>query len=185
MSVWVEICGKCKALFDSASRSTWACELKWPYQSRGLEGARSRSTWACELKWFFHAVSWWISCVTLHVSVWVEINFDVTQEIVWYRHAPRERVSWNVKLWQQCQVLICHAPRERVSWNHLILNGQGIYYRHAPRERVSWNLCQDLQKMYLCVTLHVSVWVEIGANNRLIHIYLVTLHVSVWVEIFH
>ena len=38
--------------------------------------------------------------------------------------------------------------------------------------------------IYVCVTLHVSVWVEIKIWTFYINILTVTLHVSVWVEIF-
>ena len=33
--------------------------------------------------------------VTLHVSVWVEIQLSVKMSGAVERHAPRERVSWN------------------------------------------------------------------------------------------
>ena len=76
--------------------------------------------------------------VTLHVSVWVEIadvtaTYDgVTSRSTWacelkcivgatvaasFRHAPRERVSWNTNSYCGQATAICHAPRERVSWN--------------------------------------------------------------------
>ena len=54
--------------------------------------------------------------VTLHVSVWVEI-LCVTCAVEFMSHAPRERVSWNRKIWSQSFKALCHAPRERVSWN--------------------------------------------------------------------
>ena len=54
--------------------------------------------------------------VTLHVSVWVEIYFGTQFSKNGKGHAPRERVSWNIRraisLRQQFQ---SHAPRERVS----------------------------------------------------------------------
>ena len=89
-------------LQNQLSRSTWACELKLQCRPRRLWTHTSRSTWACELKCFeyiiiiysfCHAprerVSWNaryksvpIKCwVTLHVSVWVEIQFSRCQEI--------------------------------------------------------------------------------------------------------
>ena len=53
---------------------------------------------------------------------------------------------------------------------------------HAPRERVSWNKIQDVRCKALRVTLHVSVWVEIGKYAKALTVSTVTLHVSVWVE---
>ena len=74
VSVWVEITDS--ACYSSCcwSRSTWACELK----SLGFVWSRlsplSRSTWACELKF---------ELLKIYIIV--------------LRHAPRERVSWNLK----------------------------------------------------------------------------------------
>ena len=79
--------------------------------------------------------------------------------------------------------LLRHAPRERVSWNGAVREYVSRLLRHAPRERVSWNSSFSFVNPSCCVTLHVSVWVEI--NQMLVSVYLnsVTLHVSVWVEI--
>ena len=101
-------------------------------------------------------------CVTLHVSVWVEIIRYWGYDIQGASHAPRERVSWNCQcrlLWrglissrstwacelkcslsQLAQRTVSHAPRERVSWNSAHNNSVESYKRHAPRERVSWNI---------------------------------------------
>ena len=77
----------------------------------------SRSTWACELKSSPLSGSWLSAPVTLHVSVWVEMDCADKWERVRTGHAPRERVSWNVN-WFVCSVFHTgHAPRERVSWN--------------------------------------------------------------------
>ena len=35
--------------------------------------------------------------VTLHVSVWVEIDYVYKNISMAMRHAPRERVSWNME----------------------------------------------------------------------------------------
>ena len=105
-----------------------------------LTMAMSRSTWACELKLFIVYIP--------ELSV---------------RHAPRERVSWNIPK-NSCTIgEIGHAPRERVSWNAFIF--------------LSCDCC-------ILVTLHVSVWVEILYICLLLIFDFVTLHVSVWVEIF-
>ena len=56
---------------------------------------------------------------------------------------------------------------------------------HAPRERVSWNLFPLFPLLPLCVTLHVSVWVEIHCKIIVSALSTVTLHVSVWVEILN
>ena len=55
--------------------------------------------------------------VTLHVSVWVEILKIFTHVENTISHAPRERVSWNVTLDVLKLERSSHAPRERVSWN--------------------------------------------------------------------
>ena len=78
--------------------------------------------------------------VTLHVSVWVEIVFNCDFKLVYYRHAPREHVSWNIFFQMRNMPSICHAPRERVSWNQILPLFCLSNWRHAPRERVSWNL---------------------------------------------
>ena len=96
VSVWVEIVGTFTACTAYPSRSTWACELKLYLPPSVSSTWWSRSTWACELKF---ALSWnyprfrpsrstWaceLKCnpmimlwptpeVTLHVSVWVEMQ---------------------------------------------------------------------------------------------------------------
>ena len=78
--------------------------------------------------------------VTLHVSVWVEIDYDDEDMLFYNGHAPRERVSWNDTDTPQGRFMLSHAPRERVSWNDT--NG--------------------LKRGDNNVTLHVSVWVEIS-----------------------
>ena len=141
----------------------------------------SRSTWACELKLSVSSADRLYIRVTLHVSVWVEMmiagrfSTSVSSRSTWacelkytncvlalcvYRHAPRERVSWNYQHFPQKYLNVCHAPRERVSWNRLLQRGN----RNAV------------------VTLHVSVWVEIPTLGILACSAWVTLHVSVWVE---
>ena len=76
--------------------------------------------------------------VTLHVSVWVEIEK--------FGHASRahwSRSTWACEL--KCKNMEnpsntrSHAPRERVSWNENIYNFYTSWNGHAPRERVSWN----------------------------------------------
>ena len=98
------------------SRSTWACELKfpvWPLLSEYSSHApRERVSWNCK----FAILSWYLA-VTLHVSVWVEIVVMIERKICGSSHAPRERVSWNVKGLSWPHGRTGHAPRERVSWN--------------------------------------------------------------------
>ena len=120
--------------------------------------------------------------VTLHVSVWVEIEEEMLRvsmgesrstwacELKWFvrggmKPKDESRSTWACELKYSCYLRnsyrFCHAPRERVSWN--------IFY-------FKW--CINL-----AVTLHVSVWVEIEIQARTCPYVLVTLHVSVWVEI--
>ena len=77
----------------------------------------SRSTWACELKCLYILLVYTFHCVTLHVSVWVEIAYDELKQEMDERHAPRERVSWNNHQSRYDNKTAGHAPRERVSWN--------------------------------------------------------------------
>ena len=163
------------------SRSTWACELKWYFQRKSRRAQKSRSTWACELKF---ELSGLVEDFKRSRSTWAcELKCDRRS----YRsftdcHAPRERVSWNVLHIALLPIARCHAPRERVSWN----TPEGTYVPkiacHAPRERVSWNLNCSKSISLFCVTLHVSVWVEIYCDFKCDYLWLVTLHLSVWVN---
>ena len=159
VSVWVEIYGDKAETLRAESRSTWACELKcW-------EVALSAAPWGHAPR---ERVSWnvygrhigLVSVVTLHVSVWVEI--DLANQ---YNRDVMSRSTWACELKLNIFILLicssCHAPRERVSWN---MNGTDISVVtlrsrstwacelkcvqkqnvteiccHAPRERVSWN----------------------------------------------
>ena len=145
-----------------------------------------------------------VSLVTLHVSVWVEIAVEVTRcdhdlvtlhVSVWVeictnsrwlqlscRHAPRERVSWNLLCSTKMRTGLSHAPRERVSWNCYLFARICGPICHAPRERVSWNYPSKIYRRKGDVTLHVSVWVEIVTERTTAEYTAVTLHVSVWVE---
>ena len=125
--------------------------------------------------------------------------------ILQWCHAPRERVSWNrvvhgwagqrlvtlhVSVWVEIEeeMLRVSMGESRSTWacelklytifSFWILNG------HAPRERVSWNFPPQFVLYHLCVTLHVSVWVEMFLPITTAITRHVTLHVSVWVEIY-
>ena len=99
--------------------------------------------------------------VTLHVSVWVEIQLSVKMSGAVERHAPRERVSWNVTT-SSCNIDFWVTLHVSV-WVEMTI--------------IQTSFWQDI------VTLHVSVWVEMHVLCALIRCYNVTLHVSVWVEI--
>ena len=73
VSVWVEMKGLIRGKTQKKSRSTWACELKFCTAYIIAAPTSSRSTWACELK-----------LISLQIQTAVK------------RHAPRERVSWNI-----------------------------------------------------------------------------------------
>ena len=95
----------------------------------------SRSTWACELK--------------------------LQQRECWRgypRHAPRERVSWNVTSYRDTKNNKGHAPRERVSWNLIAPELTSVSSGHAPRERVSWNSSSRL--------LVLSTWTSHAPRER-------------------
>ena len=138
VSVWVEIEEEMLRVSMGESRSTWACELKWFVRGGMKPKDESRSTWACELK-LYTIFSFWIlngHAPRVRVS-WNSRVFN--NEFISLCHAPRERVSWNVFAYNNSHYKACHAPRERVSWNILISPKCPSDSGHAPRERVSWN----------------------------------------------
>ena len=165
------------------SRSTWACELKLlclsPHHFCLGHAPRERVSWNNpdtvnnKNRQVTLHVSVWVEIalipllpkidkVTLHVSVWVEITNKSTTENIANCHAPRERVSWNVKITFAklvCKVTLhvsvwVEIPKRyrwcitakvtlHVSvWVEIImpLTACTTPYSHAPRERVSWNL---------------------------------------------
>ena len=159
VSVWVEIADKFGERDFYKSRSTWACELKFCIGFGGVCNAshapRERVSWNINNLITFNRVF-----VTLHVSVWVEINCSgdcilsilVTLHVsVWveieefysYKHLSMSRSTWACELKLRCS------------------NGTWTYSSHAPRERVSWNWDVLMALEHTRVTLHVSVWVEI------------------------
>ena len=154
VSVWVEIRSNNSAFASIMSRSTWACELKFDDLNGMTTEQQSRSTWACELKCAR-------ICGALHR----------------WRHAPRERVSWNYHFCKHYHILVGHAPRERVSWNALADFATGWIKGHAPRERVSWNASHTDTGIISDVTLHVSVWVEMSPE---VVIYTIVSSRSTW-----
>ena len=99
------------------SRSTWACELKFTTPIVRKIVIKSRSTWACELK-----------------SAGSPFGRFQT------RHAPRERVSWNVCVYVCVQIF-------------------GVVTLHVS----VWVEMYQVKgfAFWFLVTLHVSVWVEI------------------------
>ena len=140
VSVWVEMLSSLLVITGrKQSRSTWACELKYFGACQPLfliqrHAPRERVSWNCPVCAWRRALK-----VTLHVSVWVEICTSavgcslIMSRSTWacelkssipirglttrYRHAPRERVSWNCQHFPRKYSNACHAPRERVSWN--------------------------------------------------------------------
>ena len=150
----------------------------------GKRGTPSRSTWACELKWYSYNMSHMFHIVTLHVSVWVEIDIKQAVYMQMSRHAPRERVSWNnivlflrygsavtlhVSVWVEIYLI------RRKSFSALVTLHVSVWVEILWR---GWSGARGLR-----VTLHVSVWVEIIVGNISRESRQVTLHVSVWVEI--
>ena len=142
----------------------------------------SRSTWACELKFG---------------SSWCFVGRR--------RHAPRERVSWNINVVICQREITSHAPRERVSWNveeRSRINLAGVTLHVSvwveiclSEVRITLSLSRSTwacelkflstftQTFLHYVTLHVSVWVEMLTRPLKSFYFVVTLHVSVWVEI--
>ena len=141
------------------SRSTWACELKCGHSQRvpkrRRHAPRERVSWNA---WYVMQIR--ELQVTLHVSVWVEIKYILFDEFM-----TRSRSTWacelKFNLFKVKSKSSRHAPRERVSWNIFTAPAGILALGHAPRERVSWNVLSHSSSNSLLVTLHVSVWVEI------------------------
>ena len=174
----------CKYGWGLWSRSTWACELKFNCSFVKPLAKLSRSTWACELKCFLVIST---SCKTTSRSTWAcELKCIVLVEII-----PVFAVTLHVSVWVeiQCPLKLCdsiyrHAPRERVSWNLIIMKYLRILFASRSTWACELKCCQNIQVQVLNhVTLHVSVWVEMKTLLIWVNRYSVTLHVSVWVEI--
>ena len=182
VSVWVEMIEIRSHVILATSRSTWACELKfnvrWNYVIVSSHAPRERVSWNLNILSALQG-----HCVTLHVSVWVEMT-------TWKNWQTFSAVTLHVSVWVEMIEIRSHVIlatsrstwacelKFNVRWNYVIVSS------HAPRERVSWNLNILSALQGHCVTLHVSVWVEITAPDILTDSWEVTLHVSVWVEIF-
>ena len=100
--------------------------------------------------------------VTLHVSVWVEIYFLSVVCIFFL-----SRSTWACELkflhFLNKEVHLRHAPRERVSWNLCL-----FLYKCCNRVTLHVSVwveifCETKYGALQKVTLHVSVWVEIFA----------------------
>ena len=182
MSVWVEMSMFGSFLgFQSVTLhvSVWVeiCELS--RRREGIHVTLHVSVWVEIAVDEYKTVFW---AVTLHVSVWVEINHSTLWKL-----STLSRSTWACELKFLAPLVpfpFCsHAPRERVSWNFRWMEYLLSTNRHAPRERVSWNFLNTSFWREKCVTLHVSVWVEITTSLCCAYVVYVTLHVSVWVEI--
>ena len=162
VSVWVEIqIAGVIVVIEFRSRSTWACELKWPaWRYSGLVSGVTLhvSVWVeicsriylyCSSDVTLH-VSVWVEMavpprkqskvvVTLHVSVWVEIDcYELTGCII--------RVTLHVSVWVEIYPTFFLIPfvGSRSTWacelKYKIRFTDEIFKGHAPRERVSWNI---------------------------------------------
>ena len=158
-------------------RVSWNLYIEKNHGNSVGHAPRERVSWNDVVYLAFKSVR-----VTLHVSVWVEINFRQRKMIVW-----ASRSTWACELKFHIQeFLICnigHAPRERVSWN--LPTPPFLLYAtsHAPRERVSWNVSLSLARTTLIASrstwaceLKSHGWACFDCADK------VTLHVSVWVE---
>ena len=140
------------------------------------------------------------------MSVWVEIQGHSTMNLFHYRHAPRERVSWNFAKITYINNCSSHAPRERVSWNNI----SWALLRNSTLSRSTWacELKSERSSFSGMVIASRSTWAcELKCPYHSLSAYLwsghaprervswnvstyfstgflyVTLHVSVWVEI--
>ena len=139
VSVWVEMQIFSPTAWMTASRSTWACELKWKIRKNWKWYDGSRSTWACELKFSPAILTVSSLHVTLHVSVWVEILC----QMIYLKH---ELVTLHVSVWVEIKLWIFAQTNYRVTlhvsvWVEIkdVFARNARHPSHAPRERVSWN----------------------------------------------
>ena len=105
--------------------------------------------------------SGWLRWVTLHVSVWVEMETPPAIICVVF-------VTLHVSVWVEMRVGIGDWRIPNVTlhvsvWVEIKAEREKLLKRigHAPRERVSWNFSDRGCRGSPPVTLHVSVWVEI------------------------
>ena len=116
----------------------------------------SRSTWACELKFVKICKYGWGIPVTLHVSVWVEIDFEPYTTAQLY-------VTLHVSVWVEIN-------------KFCIFLGIISVTLHVS---VWVEITRDCKMRIRCtVTLHVSVWVEI--INQLTNVIINVWSRSTW-----
>ena len=111
--------------------------------------------------------SWQVNCkwlVTLHVSVWVEIQFH-------FKIIKNSWVTLHVSVWVEMELTRVKRYISKVTlhvsvWVEIFFEiSQSHTPSHAPRERVSWNVISvHFDNLNVLVTLHVSVWVEMLKN---------------------
>ena len=93
-------------------RVSWNCQMTYLKHELLSHAPRERVSWNAKTSL---KRSWPIK-VTLHVSVWVEIRLGAPQVC-----GAGSRSTWacELKFWPSfvCDQHIRHAPRERVSWN--------------------------------------------------------------------
>ena len=145
-------------------RVSWNLIIKLKSRELFRHAPRERVSWNWGCEYLFTLVQQ----VTLHVSVWVEIfllnekwlyvlsrstwacelkYISENTKVTISRHAPRERVSWNL---QGCSEASYPLVTLHVSvWVEIPVPPCGLYpqHSHAPRERVSWNLWKISQKL--------------------------------------
>ena len=143
VSVWVEISVQCHTNSVAWSRSTWACELKYlsfSIKKGGVSHApRERVSWNHKSATYNQENE-----VTLHVSVWVEMNKLASLML---KYLVTLHVSVWVEIWE---LGILNAKKEVTLHVSVWVE---IFYSRKMRYPYT-------------VTLHVSVWVEILCTVR-------------------
>ena len=140
VSVWVEICVNYSVKYLGVqSRSTWACELKYQLCERQLPNSshapRERVSWNSP-----EAIGAIAAQVTLHVSVWVEI-----QRFTGYRKG--KCVTLHVSVWVEMISTVIPSQKTYVTLHVSVW----VEIQHTI-----------ILLKATSVTLHVSVWVEIS-----------------------
>ena len=145
--------------------------------------------------------------VTLHVSVWVEIEKFVPcpcsnpSRSTWAcelkcmvcnanPRVTRSRSTWACELKYRKHFSVSVWGMSRSTWACELKYPSVMIRKKYPMSRSTWacelKLQVNLSRIYKPwqVTLHVSVWVEIPKPISAKYGQYVTLHVSVWVEMF-
>ena len=139
-------------------RVSWNDKALKETNKKSRHAPRERVSWNKKGAWYIHTL--W---VTLHVSVWVEIQHLQLRSRFHWGHAPRERVSWNDKLKEGYK----NDKTSRSTWACELKLNRFTRSAGLTWSRSTWACelkCAIISSHWNTnpVTLHVSVWVEMS-----------------------